>query len=159
MCGRSHHHCGDVDVITKIRYFQPWYFSHSAFERYTIIEVHRNWNWNCVAMKENVESVHGLSTVWHHLVFCWLIDSIRLSSNQHILQHKCIENLHLARNPDCIVFIGRSATCQCKREKVLNSDEVYQHERSNKNRIRGGNISYFKGVVVFLRVVEVIGVD
>ncbi len=42
-------------------------------------------------MKEKyIERVYGILTVWHHTVFCWLIDSIWLSSNQQIIQLKGI---------------------------------------------------------------------
>ncbi len=48
----------------------------------------------CVVMKEKcIERVYGFFTVWHHLVFCWLIDSIWLSFNQQFIQLKCISIL------------------------------------------------------------------
>ncbi len=39
------------------------------------------------------EWVDGFFTVWHHIVLCWLIDSISLSSNQQIIQLKCMSVL------------------------------------------------------------------
>ncbi len=69
---------------------------------------------------------------------CW---SIRLSSNQQILLHACIENIHSVRqcpmkivNLTCrsalIGFFHCSSTC--RREQVRNSVEVYGHKNSNK---------------------------
>ncbi len=127
-------------MLTSHHKLNQWYFSHSAFERLAIIK--KNRNWSCVAMqKKYIESVHGFSTAWHHLIFPWLIDSIQLFSNQQILLHKCIENLHLVLlcqmktvnltfRSSLIGWFHCSSTC--KREKVHNSGEVYEHEKSNK---------------------------
>ena len=63
------------------------------------------------------------------------------------LLHKGIENIHLVRQcrmkTDSLTF--RSAlnswfhcSSACKIEKVHNSSEVYEHEKSNKNQLRGG---------------------
>ena len=94
------------------------YFSYSAFERSAIIEA--DWNWSCVAMQKK----YWVSSLNFHSVTsprsCFVdfrrsIGSIRLSSNQQILLHNCIEKLHSARQcPMKIVNLTlRSALDEC----------------------------------------------
>jgi hypothetical protein len=46
--------------------------------------------------------------------------------------------------------IGLFSLASDPTEKVLNSVEVYDHQKFNKNQTRGGNKSYNNGVAVYL---------
>ena len=50
----------------------------------------------------------------------------------------------------CMGILLQVTTFLVSLETNLNSVEVYAHEKSNKNQIRGGNKSYDNGVVVYL---------
>ncbi len=82
-CWRCRLHKGEIGFITV----QPFCVQKSSDFWSTVL-------WNCAAVKEKyIGGVYGFSTVWHHTVFGWLIDSIRLSSKQQIIQIKRIRVL------------------------------------------------------------------
>jgi len=105
------------------------YFSYSAFERSAIIEA--DWNWSCVAMQKK----YWVSSLNFHSVTsprsCFVdfrrsIGSIRLSSNQQILLHNCIEKFHSARQcPMKIVNLTlRSALDECSSTYTRDETQV-----------------------------------
>ncbi len=131
-------------ILTSQHKLNQWYFSQGAFERSAIIE--KNRNWSCIAMeKEYIESVRGFSTAWHHLIFPWLIDWFNsivfdlTNSATHVYWKPPFSTtmsnvtVNLAFRSSLIEWFHCSSTC--KREKTHNSGEVYEHEKSNTNRI------------------------
>ena len=85
-----------VMTLKSLHKSKQLYFSQSAIKRSTIFEEHRNWS--CVAgqkliFRESSWIFHGVTSPCVPSIDC----SIRLSSNQQILIHTCIENLNSVR--------------------------------------------------------------
>ncbi len=119
--------------------------------------------WNSVSMKKKYnERVYEVSTVWHQIVFCWLIDSIWYLPTNKLYSPSVlrtfsemamsIKTVHLSNTPfknppHWIVFIDSWSNTKTPE---LSWGEVYMHEKSNKNQIWGRNKSYENGIVVYL---------